>query len=180
MRHLLFLLLAAALLSCQRNKTPDFKETQMAMIKGLEAETMKAEALDPALAKRITKAYLTYADSFPADSAAPYYISKAGDVLKARRETALKGINVYNRVIKQYPEHPLAARSVFMIGFTFDEVFGDETRASKSYSYFLEQYPEHTLADDARALLAMIQDTAISDLERVKQWAEEDKEKTKK
>ncbi len=160
------LLLAA----CQQNKEVNFKNGQQAVIKGLEAKTMEAEALDTALVRQLTNAYLAYADSLPQDSLSPYYLSKAADLYKVRRETALYAINTYNMVLSNYPEHPLVSRSLFMMGFTFDEVLGDKQRAVKSYTYFLEQYPEHPLAEDARTLLAMAQDTGTSDLEIIKNW----------
>jgi hypothetical protein len=176
----LFALSACTLLACQSNEAPSFKETQVAVIKGLEAQTLKAEVLDTAVARKITHAYILYVDSFPADSAAPYYLSKAADVQRARRETALRAINLYNRVLKNYPDHPLAARSVFMIGFTFDEVFGDKNRAVKSYTYFLEQYPTHDLADDAQALLMLAQDSTMTDLDLINKWEQENKQQEKK
>lgn len=181
MKHVLIATLATlSLIACQGNVEPTFKESQTAVIKGLEAQTLKAEVLDTAVARKITAAYLLYVDSFPTDSAAPYYMSKAADVQRARRQTALRAINLYNRVLKNYPEHPLAARSVFMIGFTFDEVFGDKTRAAKSYTYFLEQYPTHDLADDAQALLMLAQDSSMTDLELIEQWEQKNKQQETK
>lgn len=156
--------------ACQHNKKVTFKDGQQAVIKGLESKTMVAEALDTALVRKLTNAYLVYADSLPQDSISPYYISKAADLYKVSRETALQAINTYNLVLRDYPEHKLVSRSVFMMGFTFDEVLGDKERAAKSYTYFLEQYPEHPLAEDAKTLLAMAQDTGMSDMEIIKNW----------
>lgn len=178
MKQFIYILLVLiGFTACQSNVKPSFKETQIAVIKGLEAQTLKAERLDTAVARKITKAYIVYVDSFPADSASPYYLSKAADVQRARRNTALKAVNLYNRVLKEYPQHELAARSVFMIGFTFDEVFNDKMRAEKSYTYFLQEYPNHALANDAKALLALAQDTTMSDLDLIKKWEEENKTK---
>jgi tetratricopeptide (TPR) repeat protein len=157
--------------------TKDFRTSQAASIETLETKTFEAQAVDPALVEKLTDAYIVYADSFPQDSMTPYYISKAGDLYKVKRQTALKAITTYNRVLTDYPRHPLESRSIFMMGFTFDEVLGDKERAAKAYTHFLEKFPDHPLAKDARALLSMAQDTGISDMELIEQWEQEEASK---
>ena len=75
------------------------------------------------------------------------------------------------------PEHKLVPRSVFMIGYVFDEKLKDKKRAAKSYTYFLTKYPNHPLADDAENLLKMTQDQR-SEEEIIEGWLEKSKNDT--
>ena len=161
--------------SCQHNKPNPVEK-----IEAMEAEMKTRESLDTALATKMVDVYLVYADSLPDDSLAPVYIDKAAFILKEMGgRKVLKSINTYNTIIHKYPEHPLAAKSIFMIGFVFDEKLHDTARALKSYSYFVETYPSHPLANDARGLITMLNDT-ISEAEMIRRWEQQNKESNPK
>ncbi len=174
MRILTALLMLTMVASCQ---TAPETDALKASIEKMEVDIKQDVEMDTAVARKLTDAYLEYADLHPEDSIAPYYLSRAAEIYKEMPGKALTAVVTYNRVITEYAESPLAPRAVFMIGFVFDDKLHDSTRAVKSYSHFLEQYPDHPMAADARQLLEMLSDT-LSEVEMVKMWMEESKKDT--
>ncbi|HAD96235.1 MAG TPA: hypothetical protein DCG19_02455 [Cryomorphaceae bacterium] len=167
MKKLLWIVFFGSLIACQQKaEEPDPR----AEIRKMESELQDDVTLDSARAWKLTTAYQDYVKANPKDSISPYYLSKAADIYKEIPHKGLKAVNTYNKLYREYPNHPLAPRSVFMIGFVFDEKYHDRDRASRSYTFFLEEYPDHELADDARNLLAILQDTTSTNLEKIRQW----------
>ena len=121
--------------SCNSAPAEDSLQTS---IEKMEVEIKQHAELDTAMARKLTDAYLEYAQLHPEDSIAPYYVSRAAEIYKEMPGRALTAVVTYNKVITDYPENPLAARSVFMIGFVFDDKLQDTARAAKSYSHFLK------------------------------------------
>lgn len=163
MRKLAIIALIAAVAACEQPKDLS------ASITGMETEIRQHAEMDTAIAKNLTAAYIEFADLNPNDTASPVYLSRAADIYKEMDGEALKAVNVYNRIIKEYPDNPQAARAVFMIGYVFDEKLNDKERAAKSYEFFLQEFPEHELAEDANALLMIARDT-LTDEELVAKW----------
>lgn len=167
-------LMLVAMASCQTAAPEDSLKTS---IEKMEVEIKKDMELDTAIAARLTSAYVEYAELHKEDSISPYYLSRAADIYKEVPGGALKAVNTYNKVIRTYPEHELKARSVFMIGYVFDDKLNDTERASKSYAHFISQYPDHPLAADARNLLTMLEDT-LSEEEMVEMWMKQNQRDT--
>lgn len=166
MRKLAFLVSVLAFVACEQPKSLGTSITEM------ETEIKKDAEMDTAMAKKLTTAYVDYADQNPQDSLSPIYLSRAADIYKEMDGLSLKSVNTYNRIIHEYPDHPQAARAVFMIGYVFDEKLKDKNRAAKSYEHFLATYPNHPLAGDAQNLLAIAKDT-LTDEELVAKWLEQ-------
>jgi outer membrane protein assembly factor BamD (BamD/ComL family) len=174
MRILSAFVMLTFMASCNSAPAEDSLQTS---IEKMEVEIKQHAELDTAMARKLTDAYLEYAQLHPEDSIAPYYISRAAEIYKEMPGRALTAVVTYNKVITDYPDNPLAARSVFMIGFVFDDKLQDTARAAKSYSHFLKEYPNHPMAADARQLLQMLKDT-ISEEQMVKMWMEKSKTDT--
>src|SRR5690606_24183302 len=136
MRNLKWMALVAIFSACQAQE-PDLNSSILKM----ETEIKKHAEMDTAIAKDLTDAYMEYAKVNPQDSLSPIYLSRAADIYKEMDGKALKAVNVYNKIVVEYKDHPLAARSVFMIGYVFDEKLQDKDRAARSYQHFLETYP---------------------------------------
>lgn len=167
MRNLKWMALVAIFSACQAQE-PDLSSS----IAQMETEIKKHAEMDTAVANDLTEAYMAYAKSNPQDSLSPIYLSRAADIYKEIDGKVLKAVNIYNKIVVEYKDHPLAARSVFMIGYVFDEKLHDKDRAAKSYQHFLDTYPNNELADDAKSLLAIAQDT-LTDEELVAKWMKE-------
>lgn len=172
MRILSITLLTLMLWSCQQQK-----DTLKVSIESMEEQVKEDPIMDSGLAKTLTDSYLEYAEKHKEDTISPYYLSRAADILKEMKGGALKSINTYNKIINEYPQHKLVPRSVFMVGYVFDEKLKDKKRAAKSYTYFLTKYPNHPLADDAENLLKMTQDQR-SEEEIIEGWLEKSKNDT--
>lgn len=167
MRNLKWIALLAIFSACQAQE-PDLNSSIIKM----ETEIKKHAEMDTAIANDLTTAYMDFAKANPQDSLAPIYLSRAADIYKEMDGKVLKSVNTYNKIVVEYKDHPLAARSVFMIGYVFDEKLHDKDRAAKSYQHFLDTYPNNELADDAKSLLAIAQDT-LTDEELVEKWMKE-------
>ena len=168
MRKLAIIALFAAFAACEQPKNLGTSIAEM------EKEIREHAELDTAVARKLTTSYVMYADQHPEDTISPVYLGKAADIYKEMQGEVLKAVNVYNRIIHEYPESPEAARSVFMIGYVFDEKLNDKKRAAKSYEHFLNKYPDHALAKDANSLLLIARDT-LTDEELVAKWLEQEK-----
>lgn len=166
MKGLGLVLMFALMASCQ---TEEPEDSLAASIEKWEVDIKEHLELDTAIANKLTSAYIEYVELHPDDSISPFYLSRAADIFKEIPGRTLKCINIYNQVLTSYPESPLAARSVFMIGYVFDDKLKDKERAIKSYSHFIESYPDHVLKEDATLLRSMLQDT-LSEEEMVKSW----------
>lgn len=169
-RSVLFtLVVLGSFWACQQQETQPRNKLQVE-IEEMESQMEDDVSMDTAMAFRLSNAYIRFAGENPKDSSSPYYLNRAADILKEIPGKRLKAVNLYNDIFVKYPEHPLAPRGVFMIGFVFDEKYNDAERAAKSYRFFLEKYPEHPLAGDAENLLALLEDTTGGELEQIHQW----------
>lgn len=166
MKIILQISLALSLLTvgCQPEMDPLQREIQT-----MESQLQEDVSVDTTLAKKITKAYLKFVKVNPTDTLAPVYLSRSADIMKEIPELRLKSVNIYNRVFVEYPEHELAARSIFMVGFVFDEKYDDSERSIKAYNFFLEKFPNHELAEQARNLVA-IRQSEEDILGQIKAW----------
>lgn len=160
----LSLVLSLVMGGCQPQMDPLQVEIQE-----MESQLQDDVSIDTALAKKITKAYLKFVKVNPQDTMSPVYLSRSADIMKEIPELRLKSVNIYNRVFVEYPEHKLAARSIFMIGFVFDEKYNDSKRAIKAYDFFIENYPTHELAQQARDLKLM-RESDEDILDQIKVW----------
>lgn len=161
-------------------KSGDVELSLQDRIVEMEKQLEEDVTIDTALANNITSAYRKFADENPDHEKAPVYLSRSADILKELPGQGLKAVNTYNRVYELYRDHELASRSVFMIGFVFDEKYNDYERAIKSYDFFLKTYPNHPLAEDAKNLRSLLETTEGNELEKVKEWVKNSDTTSKK
>jgi tetratricopeptide (TPR) repeat protein len=57
-----------------------------------------------------------------------------------------KSIDHLNKIITAYPQSAEAPKSLFKIGFTYENMIKDITKARQNYEEFLKKYPNHELA----------------------------------
>ncbi len=57
-----------------------------------------------------------------------------------------KAIEYYQKIISTYPNRPEASKSLFKIGFTYEDQLKDLTNAKKIYEEFLSKYPNDSLS----------------------------------
>src|SRR5690606_7599337 len=130
--------------------------------------------MDPELGWEITRAYVRFADSFPADSLTPMYLFRAGEVARHLDGKQLYAVTYFDRVYADYPDFSLAGQALFLIGVTFADM-GDKERAAKTYRHFIDTYPEHPLRAEVETLLQLARDTVPLEM-RVEGWLNEAEE----
>jgi tetratricopeptide (TPR) repeat protein len=68
----------------------------------------------------------------------------------------VKALEIYNRIIREFPQDPSVYKAEFMVGFINAENLGDTAAASVAFRELIKKYPESDLADDAAYMLKEI------------------------
>jgi tetratricopeptide (TPR) repeat protein len=98
----------------------------------------------------LRNAYLQYADTWKGDSLAAEYLFQAAMIDADIQEDVTTGIIYLERIIEDYPEHPIAPKTLFLIGFTYAEQLNDYNKARDAYNTYLELYPDGEMAESVR------------------------------
>ena len=62
-------------------------------------------------------------------------------------------LELYRRIVTEFPDGDLADASQFMVGFVYAEELGDTTAAVQELRVLKEKWPESDWCDDADALI---------------------------
>jgi tetratricopeptide (TPR) repeat protein len=100
-------------------------------------------------ANELVSAYLDFADKHKESAEAPDYIYKAAD-LSLNLNNSKQSLDLYNRIIYQYPDFRKVPECLFLIGYIYENYFQELGKAREIYQSFLSKYPDHDFADDAR------------------------------
>lgn len=73
-----------------------------------------------------------------------------GGVYQARRTSAMKAVETFQKLISEYPDNEKAANSLFLIGFIYNNDLKDFTKAKREYEEFLAKYPNHEMANSTK------------------------------
>jgi outer membrane protein assembly factor BamD (BamD/ComL family) len=103
-------------------------------------------------AKTLLDAYITFADKYPTDTAAPVYLFKGADI-SMNISKPEQAVNLFNRILKDYPDFRRAPDCIFMKAFLYENVMKNLKMAEGLYKEFIQKYPNHELADDAKVSL---------------------------
>ena len=148
-------LIAVCLLSsCQKISSRQDLEKIQALEKkadgNREAASMGAAELDSALLADLGKAYLDWADKYPAAPETPEFLFRAGELYSNELQNFPKAIEVFQRDYQNYPEHKTAANALFFIGYLYNNSLHDLPKAEQHYKEFLAKYPSHNMAKHAQ------------------------------
>lgn len=91
----------------------------------------------------------------PTDTLAPQRLFKAGGVAKSAGLFD-EAFNLWDQLLKQYPQSAWAAPAAFLKGFTADTDLGDPLKATAYFEAFLADYPDSELAEQARLQLDIL------------------------
>ncbi len=142
----ILILIALVVSSCSPSKKKEISEIQKMeneLFSKKGAIASKQKAMD------LVQAYILFADQFADDSMAVEYLFKAADISMNLNE-ANKAINLYNRIIDNYPDFRKVPECLFLKGYVYENYLGDLKTAKQIYMEFLEKYPENDFADDAQ------------------------------
>lgn len=148
-KNTFFLLIITCFVACQAGPG---KTEMTANIKTLEKEIGAASEPPPDKIEALQTAMIGYAATFPADSNAVKYLSKAGETARLLRQYD-KAFEIFERIAKDYPNSKEAAAAMFMKAFTLDNDLKKFDEAKLAYDAFLKKFPNDEFADDAQFLL---------------------------
>jgi TolA-binding protein len=122
-------------------------------IKSLEnkmsSENFQLDANGLKTAADLVEAYLNYAEKFKDSPEAADYLYKAAD-LSLNINNSRQSLDLYNRIIYQYPDYKKAPECLFLMAYIYENYFQELGKAKKLYETFLAKYPDHDFADDAQ------------------------------
>lgn len=93
--------------------------------------------------------YIDFVNNYPSDTATPNYLFNAANI-KMNTNNPDISIKHFEELMKKYPEHKLAASSLFLLGFVYENYKHDLVKAKEMYSQFLTKYPNHPLTPSAQ------------------------------
>lgn len=99
---------------------------------------------------------LEYTENYPEDEMAPEMLMKAGNygmrIAQASEDNELKAkfaeqsIDIFNQVIKVYPDHPSVKYCYWSKGIIYEEILQMYPSAENEYRDFLHLFPNDSLA----------------------------------
>ncbi len=167
--RLFFILVILTAISVSCGRDPKAK------IKGLEkkisAENFTLDENGMKTADELIQAYISYADSHKDSPDAPDCLYSAAD-LSLNINKSKESLDLYNRIIYQYPDYKKAPECLFLEGYIYENYFQQFGKAKEIYESFLAKYPNHDFADDARI---SIENMGKSPEELIKSFEEKNK-----
>ena len=107
----------------------------------MNAETLKK-------GETLLAAYLDYTGMFKDSSSAPVYMFKAAELALGLNKVQ-QSLELFNRIIYQYPDFEKVPESLFLMGFIYENNLQNFGKAKEIYENFLQRFPDHEFADDA-------------------------------
>lgn len=137
------MMLLIACKSAKQKLADNIKENETA----LESDT--TGVMDYKKALVVVKLYEDYANKYPTDTMSAKYLFKAADV-SAHSHNVQHAIELYKRVIENYPDYKKVPLAWFYIGFLYENELLQIDEAKKAYNTLLSKYPDFEQAEDVR------------------------------
>jgi outer membrane protein assembly factor BamD (BamD/ComL family) len=147
-KKLIFISIAITGLFLAACTTPQGKKK--AAIRTMEKELFSEDnkMIDKAKATNLINAYISFADEFVDAKETPEFLFKAGD-MSMNLNMPQKAIQVFDRILKDYPDFEKAAQCLFLKAYVYENEIGDLNAAKRMYEEFIAKYPDDEFADDA-------------------------------
>ncbi|MEA3445322.1 MAG: hypothetical protein U9R19_11435 [Bacteroidota bacterium] len=152
MKNSILLIFAISLMfsSCSKSPRDQANDNILAIEKQLTEDT--SMVLDKKVAMDLTGNYANFAENFPADSLAPHYLFKAGE-MAMNLNMGSKSIMYFNKIVKQYARYKKLPEAIFLMAFVYENQMNNDKMATKLYKNFMNDFPNHILYKDAKASL---------------------------
>jgi tetratricopeptide (TPR) repeat protein len=111
-----------------------------------------ANGLNIEATKRYVDLCEAYAIGHPKNAETPEYLFKSAEMARSVGEIS-KTIELYDWIIRYYPDHKHAPTALFLKGFTIENELKNYALARTCYESFLEKYPQDPVAKDVSFLL---------------------------
>lgn len=160
MRKLLTILSVAALVlllgACGGSEGPVEKavtnQEAVERIRAMEDDLYATTEVDRKGAQALMDVYLLYAKQNPLDSLTPEYVFRAAG-LRSTLGDHKGSIELYDRIIRDYPGWSRIADTYFVKAFTIDNGLRQRGEASRAYQAVIDKFPGNELAEQARLLI---------------------------
>jgi TolA-binding protein len=145
--RIVFMLMALSmfLVECAPDPKAKIKEIE----KKMGADDFKLDDNGKQTATELINAYLDYAEKHKDNPDAPDYLYKAAD-LSLNINQSRQSLDLYNRIIYQYPDYKKAPECLFLMGYIYENYLQELGKAKEIYEQFIAKYPTHEFADDAK------------------------------
>jgi TolA-binding protein len=100
------------------------------------------------VAGELARAYVDFADAHKDSPETPAYLYKAADLMLNLNKSK-ESLDLYNRIIYQYPDYEKAPECLFLMAYIYENNFQNYGKAKEIYEQFIQKYPTHDFADDA-------------------------------
>jgi TolA-binding protein len=140
-------LIILALISVQCSHDPKSRIKDLEKQIGTENFTLDQKGMQ--LADELVQAYIAYTESHKDSPEAADYLYSAAD-LSLNIGKSQQSLDLYNRIIYQYPDYKKAPECLFLVGYIYENYFEQYGKAKEIYEDFIKKYPNHDFADDAR------------------------------
>jgi tetratricopeptide (TPR) repeat protein len=128
--------------------SPDPKSKIKDLEKTIGSENFALDEKGMQTAGELIQAYTGYAESHKDSPEAPEYLYRAAD-LSLNMNKSKESLELYNRIIYQYPDYQKVPECLFLVGYIYENYFQEYGKAKEIYESFLKKYPTHDFADDA-------------------------------
>jgi TolA-binding protein len=137
--------LSGMMINCGSDPTAEIKRLE----KKISDENFSLDETGIGLANQLIQAYIAFADSHKDSPQAPGFLYRAAD-LSLNINQSKQSVDLYNRIIYQYPDYEKVPECLFLMGYIYENYFQELGKAKEIYESFLSRYPNHDFADDAR------------------------------
>ena len=138
----------------------------VARIQTMEDTLYARPGVDRKGAQALLDVYLAYAKIHPLDSMTPEYIFR-GASIKSTLGDPQGGIDLYNRIIRDFPHWRKIADTYYLKAFTIDNGLHQKGEAESAYTEVVNRFPDHRFAADSKQ---MIENLKYSDEELMKKF----------
>lgn len=176
MRYLIYLALFMMLASCGGEVPKDTASVKDSAQVDVRAAIVRIRAQEDSLfnkavvdrrgALALQDVYLAFAKSWPLDTMAPEYIFRAAGVSRSLKEPQ-KALDLYERVIKDYPDWRRMPDAWYLRALTIDSDLGKKGEAQAAYEEVIKRFPGHKFAAEAEQ---MIKNLPYSDAELIERF----------
>lgn len=148
--------------------TSRFKEA-----KRLDDVLQKANVVNNDIAEQAIKAFYNFSYNCKADTLAPVFLIKAGQVSQTLRKFT-QAQAFFTKCIDDFPKFKSRGAAMFLLAQLYDDptILNNESEARTIYHQIIREYPNSSYANDAKAC---IQNLGKSDEELVKEFLKKNK-----
>ncbi len=147
------------------NKAAKLEQIQT-LEKEVEAETT---GQDMKLRQRLLVSYADYANYHNQEPEVPEFLFRSAN-LAVEIGKPRKAIEHLINLHDGFPNYERRVEAAFLIGFIYESVLNDRTRAEEYYTKVVELYPESTWAQEAQSSLKLLY---LTDEEKIKMFMEQ-------